>query len=418
MARTVRDAKLETRNARLGLPIRHEPYWRSIDSGMHLGYRKGKRKVSWLARYRTETGGYHKTVLGLVDDVQDADGLKILSFSQAQEAARNWFSQQSKLEAGVGVLSSNSSYTVSDVMAEYLEWYKIHRKGISQIQYTINAHILPELGHIEAANLTHVRLRSFHETLASTPARLRTAPNKKQNYRTFTGDADEIRRRQVTANKILTIIKAALNRAYVEGRIASDEAWDRVKAFREVNAARVRYLSKEECNKLVDACNPDFRLLVQAAIITGCRYGELTRMIVGDLNRDSGTVYVAAGKNNKARHVILTEESQTFFSVQIRGVSVDNLIFTKSDGSRWGVAHQFRRLREACAIAGIIPPISFHILRHTHASQLLMGGTPLAVIAAQLGHSDTRMAEKHYAHLAPSYIAETIRAGFPKLGIL
>jgi hypothetical protein len=41
----------------------------------------------------------------------------------------------------------------------------------------------------------------------------------------------------------------------------------------------------------------------------------------------------------------------------------------------------------------------------------------LGVIAAQLGHRDTRMTEKHYAHLAPSYVAETIRANFPKLGL-
>ena len=41
----------------------------------------------------------------------------------------------------------------------------------------------------------------------------------------------------------------------------------------------------------------------------------------------------------------------------------------------------------------------------------------MGVIAAQIGHSDTRMTEKHYAHLAPSYIADTIRAHFPTLGI-
>ena len=44
-----------------------------------------------------------------------------------------------------------------------------------------------------------------------------------------------------------------------------------------------------------------------------------------------------------------------------------------------------------------------------------MRGVPLGVIAAQLGHSDTRMTEKHYAHLAPSYVADTIRASLPPL---
>jgi zinc-binding alcohol dehydrogenase family protein len=38
----------------------------------------------------------------------------------------------------------------------------------------------------------------------------------------------------------------------------------------------------------------------------------------------------------------------------------------------------------------------------------MTGGVPRGVIAAQLGHRDTRMAEKHYAHLAPSYVADTV----------
>jgi hypothetical protein len=47
-----------------------------------------------------------------------------------------------------------------------------------------------------------------------------------------------------------------------------------------------------------------------------------------------------------------------------------------------------------------------------------MKGVPMGVIAAQLGHSDTRMTEKHYAHLSPSYVAETVRANMPDLGIV
>jgi hypothetical protein len=41
----------------------------------------------------------------------------------------------------------------------------------------------------------------------------------------------------------------------------------------------------------------------------------------------------------------------------------------------------------------------------------------MGVIAKQLGHADTRITERHYAHLAPSYVADTIRASFPKLGL-
>ena len=41
----------------------------------------------------------------------------------------------------------------------------------------------------------------------------------------------------------------------------------------------------------------------------------------------------------------------------------------------------------------------------------------MAVIAKQFGHVDSRMTEKHYAHISKSYAADTIRANFPDLGI-
>jgi integrase len=74
-------------------------------------------------------------------------------------------------------------------------------------------------------------------------------------------------------------------------------------------------------------------------------------------------------------------------------------------------------MRRASEAAKIEPAIGFHGLRHTYASRLAMRGVPLNVIAAQLGHSDTRMTEKHYAHLAPSYIGDTIRAAFGSLDL-
>ncbi len=39
------------------------------------------------------------------------------------------------------------------------------------------------------------------------------------------------------------------------------------------------------------------------------------------------------------------------------------------------------------------------------------------VVARNLGHADTRMVEKHYGHLAPSYVAEAVRKSAPKFGL-
>jgi len=99
----------------------------------------------------------------------------------------------------------------------------------------------------------------------------------------------------------------------------------------------------------------------------------------------------------------------------ICGRSSADMLFKRDDGRGWKRAEQLRRMREVCERAGIVPAIGFHVLRHTHASILAMQAVPMAVIARQLGHSDTRMTERHYAHLAPNYVADTIRSSFPRL---
>jgi site-specific recombinase XerD len=226
-----------------------------------------------------------------------------------------------------------------------------------------------------------------------------------------------VRKRRATANRILTVLKAALNHAWKSSHVASDDAWRRVKPFRAVETARVRYLSEDECIRLVNACEPAFRNLVRGALLTGCRYSELTAMHVADFNADAGVVTVRESKVGKPRHVVLTDEGQHLFATLTVGKLRDEPIFTRRDGGTWGKSHQLRPMVEACHRAKIKPAVSFHVLRHTHGSTLAMRGVPMGVIAEQLRHSDTRMTEKHYAHLAPSYVAATIRAHFPILGI-
>jgi integrase len=228
---------------------------------------------------------------------------------------------------------------------------------------------------------------------------------------------DGVRRRRATANRVLTVLKAALNHAWRTGHTVSDDAWRRVKPFKAVDAARIRYLTQDECVRIVNASESCFRDLVRGALLTGCRYSELASMQVSDYNFDAGVVAVRASKSGRPRHVILTDEGQALFSVLTAGKLAGDPIFIRVDGGRWGKSHQLRPMLQACQRAKISPAISFHVLRHTHGSALAMRGVSLAVIAEQLGHADTRMTEKHYAHLSPSYVASTIRAHFPTLGI-
>jgi len=426
MARTIRDTNLESRAARLRLKQRRKPYWRTIDQGAHLGYYRGARGGAWIARAYVgrdpdpksgRRAGYVEAKLGAADDVLDADGVVALDFRQAQEKARVWFAEQARRAAGFEPLIVGP-YTVGDALGDYLTWYGRNRKALGATRAAADAHIRPALGSVPVTRLTARGLREWLGRLADAAPRRRRRRGAKLAPNATAADAEARRRRRATANRVLTVLKAALNHAWREGRVQSDEAWRRVAPFRDVDAPVVRYLNEAECVRLVNACPAEFRPMVRAALLTGCRYGELAGLRVADFNPDAGTLAVRATKSGKPRHAVLTDEGRAFFAAAVAGRASADLIFARPDGKPWGKSHQQRPLALSCRRASIKPAVSFHVLRHTHGSTLAMRGVPLPVIARQLGHADTRMTERHYAHLAPSYVADAIRAGFPTLGII
>lgn len=427
MARRLRDSRIDTRAARLKLRQQPEPYWRLIAEGQHLGYYRGKTGGTWVVRWRPSaddvegTGAdrrYHKGALGEADDFLDADGARILSFAQAQDAARTWCQQ--RLREVTGQETRVGAYTVDDALDDYLAWMgEVHRKSIDSTRYRLEAQIRPKLGRLRADRLTTKILRSWHAGIANEQPRVRSKKGSAQRFRAITGDEIEARRRrQSSANRVLTILKAALNRAFEDGKVASDAAWRKVKPFKGVDLPRIRYLTDAEAVRLVNACGEAFRPMVRAALLTGCRYGELCRLRVADFDALSGLLTITSAKGGKPRHVFLTQEGVDFFSQQAAGKAGDALMLPRPDGGRWSHSHQQRPVRDACTAAKINPPVSFHILRHTYGSRLTMRGVPLNVTGANLGHADMRMTQRHYAHLAPSYIADVIRGAAPALGIV
>jgi integrase len=226
---------------------------------------------------------------------------------------------------------------------------------------------------------------------------------------------EQIRRRRASANRHLSVLKASLNHAFDEGRILNNNAWGRrVKKFRGVNSTRGRYMTVEECKRFLDACDDVFKPLARAALETGCRYSELARLVVADFNKDAGTILVRKSKAARERHVVVTKEGMSFFSDATAGRPPSELMFTKADGGPWTHGSQGWYVRQANEKANIDPPIHFHLLRHAWCSLAVTGGVPLTVVARNLGHTTTRMIESTYGHLAPSFVADAIRAGAPR----
>jgi integrase len=413
MARTIRDANLETRTARSRLKARGKPYYRTIEPGLHLGYRKPLSGAGkWVVRQYEGEQAYVVETIATADDNSDADGVAVLDFKQAQEQARERMVDRAHHEAG----KPRTILTVARAMAEYIKWLGNKGRPTKDAEYRSNAFIIPKLGDIEVASLTTKAIEDWHSDRAKEAPRLRTKAGEDQKYRKLGADEESKRQRRASANRTLTVLKAALNRAWREGKIAANGAWHRVEPFEGVDAARIRYLSVAESMRLVNASDPDFRPLVKAALQTGCRYSELARLTVADFNSDAGTIAVRQSKSGKSRHVVLTDEGITFFKEVCAGRAGSEIMLTKADGNAWEKSHQGRPMVDACMHAKISPPIGIHGLRHTWASHAVMNGVPLLVVAKNLGHSDTRMVEKHYGHLAPSYIVDAIRKGAPQFG--
>ncbi len=292
MAKASRLAKLETRTSRSKLKPQHEPYWAAIGKGLYLGYRKGTSGGSWLARVYIH-GKYKKQKLGKADDFQDSDNLSILDYFEAQGLAR----LASKKLYQTTHLNTDNIITITDAIQSYLNWYKLNKKAYKSTLQAVNAHILPILGKFKLAELSTQQIRFWHENLAKQAARTRSktqAINLNADV-----DSDTLRKRKATANRILTILKAALNHAWQDGHIASDEAWRKVKPFKNVDQPKIRFLSLPECTRLTNASDRDFRPLIRAALLTGCRYGELINLKAADFNKNTKTIHLLETKNDK-----------------------------------------------------------------------------------------------------------------------
>ncbi len=415
------DQPITTRAARERLPPKHEPYWRRVDTATAVGYRRTDRGGFWTARVMID-GRYRKGALGRADDATKADGVNVLDFRQAETKAREWAARENRKAVGLETEHSGRPYTVADAVRDYVAAYKLRGgKGGGRMQDAINAHILPALGSVRLDRLTRNRVEKWRDATASAPPRLRTSRKSGAAQRTRPVDLDNqdvMRARRASANRVLTVLKAALNHAHQAGRVSHDDGWKLAKPFRKVDAPRIRYLGDTEATRLLNACGGEFRQLVVAALLTGMRYGELAGMDVADFHPEPATISLSPGKTKggKARLIYLTDEGRDFFTASTAGKERSVLVFRRADGEPWGRSHQFRPLREACKAAKITPAIGFHILRHTYASRLVMSGVPMSVVAQQIGDSEAITA-KHYAHLAPSYVGDMVRQALNPLGV-
>jgi len=133
MARTVKDARLETRAARQRLAISGVPYYRSLDPNVHIGYRRGASGGRWVLRWYRGEGGYKVETIGTADDKADADGVAVLSFAQAQALCRERHVAHTRVARGMPAKASGP-FTVGDAIEGYLTYLDSKRASPTRMR--------------------------------------------------------------------------------------------------------------------------------------------------------------------------------------------------------------------------------------------------------------------------------------------
>jgi integrase len=176
-----------------------------------------------------------------------------------------------------------------------------------------------------------------------------------------------------------------------------------------VNNKLTRCLTAEQERKLLAASSDCFRPLVQAALYTGLRLGELLDLRWGDVDFETAILTVLHGKGDKMRHIPMVPELAGILEEIPRAVSekgeASPYVFNNPDtATRWvDTKKQWARALRISAIR----EFRFHDLRHTFASRLAQRGVSLKAIQDLLGHADLKMTMR-YAHLAQNDLRDAV----------
>jgi integrase len=266
-------------------------------------------------------------------------------------------------------------HTISDLLERYRNDVLPHKR--SSTIYNQVYHIRwweAQIGHYLLSDITPARIVEYRDLLART-------------------------RENSTVRRYLAVLSHAFTVAVQEWEWMNENPFPKVSKPKEPQG-RVRFLSEDERQRLLDSCqvsrNSSLYTIVILALSTGARRGELLSLHWSDVDLKRGMLTFRKTKNHETRAVPLTGYALDVFTQHAKIRRLDTtLVFPERTGTRP------MSIREAWKFAvqrAGITNFRFHDLRHSAASYLAMDGASLAEIAEVLGHKTLQMT-KRYTHL-------------------
>jgi site-specific recombinase XerD len=161
--------------------------------------------------------------------------------------------------------------------------------------------------------------------------------------------------------------------------------------------ARIRFLSPEEeikLRKAIEAACPERIAELDLALHTGIRLSEEYRLRWEDVSFTRRTLTIPRSKNGTTRHVPLNKSALSALeSLAKRGNGSEIVCNGLNTPRRW-----FDPVVKAAGLQ----TFTWHCLRHTFASRLVMAGVDIRTVQELLGHKTIAMTVR-YSHLAPKH---------------
>jgi integrase len=386
MARKVSFSALESRSARLRLKIRRRPYsGPSLARGIALMYRRNRTNGSWVVKVSDGHGAYWTKAFALADDFEDSDGKNVLTFYEAQDAAK-------KLARGEDGSGDTAPITIDGALKDYKRDLEARKANPYNAQ-SPRVHLTPVLLAKPVALLTAQELKKWRDSLLG--KQLKSS----------------------SINRVCRCLAAALELARQhDERIQNRQAWEvGLAGLPDATEARNVILSDGEVRAFITtayARDHQLGLLIDTLAVSGARPSQVARLRVEDLHDHPLRPKLMMAKSAKGGSRNRAERRHERYSVPItpalaaklrevaKGRADDAPLLLQSDGNPWSQSPGQNCHRAIDAIVktiGLDPAkVTMYALRHSSIVRMLLQNVPIRLVAS-LHNTSVAMIEQTYS---------------------
>ena len=228
------------------------------------------------------------------------------------------------------------------------------------------------------------------------------------NGRPADGEAGARRPKANTINMEIGTVRTIFKRAVEWGYLGRNPT-DGVKMLRVTDAKPPRFLTRDECRKLLENCPPELHPIFFTFLHTGMRKSEVLNLQWKDMDFARRKIRITNKPfwtpKTAEREVPMSQKMKKLLRGMTRG-KPDDFVFCGSGGGR--LRRKLRRdLMRVTAACGFPDVTKLHSLRHTFASHLVMSGVDVPTVQKLLGHADIQTT-MIYAHLLPDHLSSAV----------